>query len=58
MADKIFIQEERKARKPHICSHCGTTIQTNDVYLYIKGIKGKKGFYLNYLCKNCCSDNL
>ena len=53
MADAVFISEERKARKQHICTTCGTPIEAGDVYLYIKGVKGKNGFYLNYICNNC-----
>ena len=56
MADAVFINEQRKARKPHICSACGKEIPTGIYYRYIKGVKGKNGFYLNYICHKCYED--
>ena len=53
MADAIFIREERRARKTHACSGCNSIINTGATYLYVKGVKGKNGFYLNYFCDNC-----
>ena len=53
MADAIFINERRRARKPHICSTCGNQIVTGTYYQYVKGVKGKNGFYLNYICDEC-----
>ena len=53
MADAIFIKEERRARKQHACSVCGSLIEVGETYLYVKGVKGKNGFYLNYICEEC-----
>ena len=57
MAKKIFIKEERRARKEHTCTSCGTTIKTGVTYLYVKGIEGKNGFYLKYFCPECYDKN-
>lgn len=54
MSAAIFIDEQRKARKPHICSSCGKTIEQGTQYRYIKGVgKKKNDFYLKYICKEC-----
>ena len=53
MADAVFIKEERRARKQHTCSTCGYLIEVGETYLYVKGVKGKNGFYLNYICEKC-----
>ena len=53
MKEKIFMKEERRARKPHTCSKCGAQIEVGVTYLYIKGVRGKNDFFLNYICDNC-----
>lgn len=53
MADAVFIDEERRARKEHLCSACGAAIKAGETYRYVKGVKGKNGFYLNYICDKC-----
>lgn len=53
MADAVFIDEERRARIQHRCSACGSLIEVGTYYQYIKGVKGKNGFYLKYICKGC-----
>ena len=57
MADKVFINEERRARIPHPCSICGKQIDKGTRYRYIKGVKGKNGFYLNHICSECYEGN-
>lgn len=53
MADAVFINEERRARKEYLCSTCGTPIKVGEKYRYVKGVKGKNGFYLNHICGDC-----
>ena len=53
MKEKLFMKQERRARKPHTCSKCGAQIEVGVTYLYIKGVRGKNDFFLNYICDNC-----
>jgi len=51
---ECFVEENRKARKEHICCECRRIIKKNEEYEYVRG-KWEGGFSTFKTCKQCAA---